>query len=221
MRNVTVVRIFSYRARSWPPDDRRKHGRDQRRRLAGEEPQGTRRAVHVRRGRVPGRSARRGSAEGRPPLYRHAQRADRVLCRRRRRLPDRPPRLVHRRDRSRRHPRPRRPRQRAAELLADAVDRRRIGDLPQRHGRLPGRAPGAGRDAALQMGARHRARAPHPVLCGDGGQAIDLRPAWRHLSRHRRTTSSPAHATRTRRSRPRNARIRRACRRCRSTSSRR
>ena len=113
------------------------------------------------------------------------------------------------------------PRERAAELLADAVDRRRVGDLSQRHGRLPGGAPGAGRDAAVQMGARHRARAPHPVLRGDGGQAIDLRPARCHLSRHRRTTSSPAHATRTRRSRPRNARIRRACRRCRSTSSRR
>ena len=141
---------------------------------------------HVRRGRVPGRSARRGSAKGRPALYRHAQRADRVLCRRRRRLPDRPPRLVHRRDRSGRHPRSRGPRERAVELLADAVDRRRVGDLSQRHGRLPGGAPGVGRDAGLQMGARHRAREPHPVLRRDGGPAIDLRPARCHLSRHRR-----------------------------------
>ena len=134
----------------------------------------------------PGRSARRGGAEGRHSLYRHAQRADRVLCRRRRRLPDRPPGLVHRRDRPRRDPRSRRPCQRAAELLADDADRRRVGDLPQRHGRVPGRAPGAGRDAALQMGARHRARAPHPVLRGDGGPAIDLRPPGRRLSRHPR-----------------------------------
>ena len=32
----------------------------------------------------------------------------------------------------------------------------------------------------------HRARQPHPVLRRDGGPAIDLRPARRDLSRHRR-----------------------------------
>ena len=50
-------------------------------------------------------------------------------------------------------------------------------------GCLPGRAPGAGRDPGQQMGARHRARQPHPVLCRDGGAAVDLRPPRRDLSR--------------------------------------
>ena len=178
--------------------------------------------VHVRRRRVPGRADRRGGAEGRPALYRHAQRADRVLCRRRRRLPDRPPRLVHRRDRPRRHPRPRRPRQRAAELLADAADRRRIGDLPQRHGRLPGRAPGAGRDAGLQMGARRSStcnRIPFYVEMAVR-QSIYGRPGATYLDiagRHHHRLVRRGQG----RSRPRNARIRRASRRCRRTSSRR
>ena len=82
-------------------------------------------------------------------------------------------------DRSRRHPRPRRPRERAAELLADAADRRRVGDLPQRHGRVPGRAPGADRDAVLQVGAR----------------ASSMCTAFRSMSRWRsgnRSTAGPA-----------------------------
>src|SRR5260370_31084859 len=41
-------------------------------------------------------------------------------------------RSLHRRDRPRRRARPRRPRQRAAELLADDPDRRRLGDLSRR-----------------------------------------------------------------------------------------
>ena len=105
---------------------------------------------------------------------------------RRRRVSDATARLVHRRDRPRRHSRPLRPRQRAAELLADDPDRRRVGDLPQRHGRVPGRAPGAGGDPGLQVGARDRARQPHPVLCRDGLPPVDLRTARRGLSRHRR-----------------------------------
>ena len=67
----------------------------------------------------------------------------------------------------------------------------------------------------------HRARAPHSVLCGDGGQAIDLRPARRHLSRHRGRHHHRLMRRGQGASRPRNARIRRASRRCRSTSSRR
>ena len=101
-------------------------------------------------------------------------------------LSDRPARRLHRRDRPRRRARPRRPGERAAELLADDPDRRRVGDLSQRHGRLPGRAPGADRHAVLQIRARHRAREPHPVLCGNGGPALDLWPARRGLSRHAR-----------------------------------
>ena len=102
---------------------------------------------------------RRGRAEGRHQLHRHAQRAVRLLRRRGRRLSDRPARRLPRRDRPRRGARPRRPRQRAAELLADDPDRRRLGDLSQRHGRVPGRAPGADRHAVLQVRARHRERA--------------------------------------------------------------
>ena len=64
------------------------------------------------------------------------------------------------------------------------LHRRRVGVLAQRHGRVPGRAPGADRDAVLQVRARGRARPPHPVLRRDGGQELDLRPARRELSRH-------------------------------------
>jgi hypothetical protein len=59
------------------------------------------------------------------------------------------PRRLHRRDRPGCRARPRRARQCAAELLADDPDRRRLGDLSRRHGRLPGRAPGADRLALL------------------------------------------------------------------------
>ena len=165
---------------------------------------------------------RRGGAKGRPALYRHAQRADGVLCRRRRRLSDRPPGLVHRRDRSGRHPRPRRPGQRAAELLADAADRRRIGDLPQRHGRLPGGAPGAGRDAALQMGARASStcnRIPFYVEMAVR-QSIYGRPGAAYLDIADDIITGSCDADKAHRGRemPRSAAHRR---RCRSTSSRR
>ena len=140
--------------------------------------------LHVRHRRVPGAADRRGRAEGRHHLRRHAQRAVGLLCRAGRRLPDRPPRRLPRRVGPGRRPRPRRPRQRAGELLADDPDRRRVGVLAQRHGRVPGRAPGADRDAVLQVRARGRARPSHPVLRRDGGAELDLRPARRHLSRH-------------------------------------
>src|SRR5437016_2493240 len=99
-------------------------------------------------------------------------------------LSDRAPWRLPRRVGPRRRPRPRRPRQRAAERLADDPHRRCFGDLAQRHGCVPGRAPGAGRDAVLQVRACDRARPPHPVLCRDGGQELDLWPSWRELSRH-------------------------------------
>ena len=102
------------------------------------------------------------------------------------RLSHRPSRRLRRRHRPRRRARPLRPRQRAAELLADDPDRRRLGDLSRRHGRVPGRAPGADRLAVLQVRARHRERGPHPVLCRDGDAQRDLRPSRRHLSRHAR-----------------------------------
>ena len=38
----------------------------------------------------------------------------------------------------------------------------------------------------MQMGARDRARQPHPVLCRDGVAPVDLRTARCGLSRHRR-----------------------------------
>ena len=187
--------------------------------LLAKEPQGAGRRVHVRRRRVSRRADRRCGAESGPALYRHAQRAGGLLCRGRRRLPDRPARLVHRRHRPRRHPRPRRPCQRPAELLADDPDRRRLGDLPQRHGLVPGRAPGAGRDPGFQMGARDRARQPHPVLCRDGGAAVDLRPPRRDLSRlPRRHDHRLVRHGRGGRGR-RNVPTRRARWRCRRTSS--
>src|SRR5439155_1637606 len=77
-----------------------------------------------------------------------------------------------------------RPRQCAAEWLADDPHWRRFGVLAQRHGRVRGRAPGPDRDTVLQVRACGRARPPHPVLRGDGGQELDLRPARRDLSRH-------------------------------------
>ena len=129
---------------------------------------------------------RRGRAEGRRRLYRHAQRAERLLRGAGLRLSDRPARRLHRRDRPRRRARSRRPRQCAAELLADDPDRRRLGDLSRRHGRFPGRAPGADRLAVLQIRARHRERAAHPLLCRDGDPERDLWPPRRHLSRHAR-----------------------------------
>src|SRR5262249_3777906 len=64
--------------------------------------------------------------------------------------------------------------------------RRRVGDVAQRHGRVPGRAPGVDRDAVQQVRPRRRARPPDPVLRGDGGAELDLRPARRVVSRHRR-----------------------------------
>ena len=69
------------------------------------------------------------------------------------------PGAVRRRHRPRRRARSRGSRQCPAELLADDPDRRRLGDLSRRHGRVPGRAPGADRLAVLQVRARHRERA--------------------------------------------------------------
>ena len=102
------------------------------------------------------------------------------------RLSDRPPRRLHRRDRPRRGARSRRPRQCPAKLLADDPVRRRLGDLSRRHGRFPGRAAGADRLAVLQIRARHRERAAHPLLCRDGNPERDLWPPRRHLSRRAR-----------------------------------
>ena len=127
---------------------------------------------------------RHGCAKGRDHLRRHAQRAVRLVCRAGRRLSDRPPRRLPRRVGPRCRPRPRRARQRAAERLADDLHRRRVGVVAQRHGGVPGRAPGADRHAVLQVRPCGRARPSHPVLCRDGGQELDLRPARRVLSRH-------------------------------------
>ena len=86
----------------------------------------------------------------------------------------------------------------------------------QRHGRVPGRAPGADRDAVLQVRARGRARPPHPVLRRAGRAQRDLRPARRELSRH----AGRHHHRQGRRgdawTSPRAARTRRAPRPCRS-----
>ncbi len=101
---------------------------------------------------------RRSRAEGRRRLHRHAQRAERRLRGGGLRLSDRPSRRLRHRDRPRRGARPRGSRQRPAELLADDPDRRRLGDLSRRHGRVPGGAPGADRLAVLQVRARHRER---------------------------------------------------------------
>ena len=102
---------------------------------------------------------RRGRAEGRHRLPRHAQRADRRLRGGGLRLSHRPSRRLRHRHRPRRGARPLGSRQCPAELLAHDPDRRRLGDLSRRHGRVPGRAPGADRLAVLQVRARHRERA--------------------------------------------------------------
>jgi Thiamine pyrophosphate enzyme, N-terminal TPP binding domain/Zinc-binding dehydrogenase len=73
-------------------------------------------------------------------------------------LSDRAARRLPRRVGPRRRPRPGRPRQCAAQWLADHPHRRRVGVLAQRHGGVPGGAPGADRDAVLQVRARGRAR---------------------------------------------------------------
>src|SRR5580704_14677513 len=49
--------------------------------------------------------------------------------------------------------------------LAYDPDRRRLGDLPRRHGRYSGGEAGADRLAVLQVHARHRECAAHPLLC--------------------------------------------------------
>ena len=141
---------------------------------------------------------RHSRAEGRHQLHRHAQRAGRLLRGQGLRLSDRPARRVHHGDRPGRRPRPRRSRRRAAELLADDPDRWRLGDLSRRHGRLPGRAPGADRLAVLQVRARHRERA----------SASPTTSRWRRGMRSMAvpvpatstcpTTSSPASAISTR-----------------------
>ena len=115
----------------------------------------------------------------------------------------------------------RRPRQCPAELLADDPDRRRLGDLSRRHGRLPGRAPGADRLAVLQIRARHRYRA----------RASPTMSRWRPGTRSTAapappistcpTTSSGAPASSTRSSRSSACPNRRAWWRRRRTSRRR
>ena len=105
------------------------------------------------------------------------------------------PGVVHHGDWPGRRARPRRPRRRAAELLADDPDRRRLGDLSRRHGRVPGRTSGADRLAVLQVRARHRERGTHTLSTS----------RWRHGTRSMavraraistcRTISSRASAT--------------------------
>ena len=147
-----------------PIQQEEKHERSRRRHLDGKEPQAAGYRPFVRGRRVSGRPDRRGRAKGRRCLYRHAQRAGRVLRGAGLRLSEGPPRRLHRRDRPRCRARSRGPRQCAAELLADDPDRRRLGDLSRRHGRLPGRAPGIDRLALLQIRACHRYRRAHPLL---------------------------------------------------------
>ena len=134
----------------------------------------------------PDRPDRHSGAERRRRLYRHAQRAGRLLRGQGLRLSDGPARRVRHGDRPRRRARSRRSRRRAAELLADDPDRWRLGDLSRRHGRLPGGAPGAYRHAVLQVRARHRERRAHSLLRRDGHPSCDLRPSRRLLPRHAR-----------------------------------
>ena len=151
---------------------------------------------------------RRGRAEGRHQLLGMRNEQCAAYAAQAYGYHDRPSRRLRRRDRPRRGARSRRSRQCPAELLADDPDRRRLGDLSRRHGRLPGRAPGADRLAVLQVRARHRERGPHPLLCRDGDPARDLRSPRRHLSRHARR-HHPGHL-RARQGRPGRARARAA-----------
>ena len=163
-----------------------KYERSRRRNTDGEEPQAAGHRSPVRGCRLPDRPDRHSGAEGRRRLYRHAQRAGRLLRGQGLRLSDGPARRVRHGDRPRRRARSRRSRRRTAELLADDPDRRRLGDLSRRHGRLPGGAPGADRLAVLQVRARHRERGAHSLLRRDGHPSCDLRPSRRLLPRHAR-----------------------------------
>ena len=201
-----------------PIQQEEKHERSRRRHLDGKEPQTAGHRPFVRGRRVSRRADRRGRAKGRRRLYRHAQRAGRLLRRASLRLSEGPPRRLHRRDRPRCRARPRRPRQCAAELLADDPDRRRLGDLSRRHGRLPGRAPGVDRLALLQIRACDRYRRAHPLVCRDGDAERDLWPSRRHLPRLSRRHDHRQGATRTKSSRSSAPRTRRAPWRRRNTS---
>src|SRR5499433_1460793 len=170
--------------RNLAPDVRGgKHERSRRRDPNSQEPQTAGHRSPVRGRRVSDHPDRRSRAEGRRCLYRHAQRAGRLLRGAGLRLSDRPPRRLHRCDRPRRGARSRRPRQCPAKLLANDPVWRCLGDLSRRHGRIPGRAPGADCLAVLQIRARHRERPAHPLLCRDGNAKRDLWPPRRYLSR--------------------------------------
>ena len=165
---------------------RGKHERSRWRYPDRKEPQTAGHRSPVRGRRISDHRDRRGRAEGRRRLSRHAQRAE---CRLRGgglRLSHRPSRRLRHRYRPRRGARPLGSRQCPAELLAHDPDRRRLGDPSRRHGCVPGRAPGADRLAVLQVRARHRERAAHSLLCRDGDPERDLRSPRRHLSRHAR-----------------------------------
>src|SRR5215831_18877173 len=114
-----------------------KHERSRRRDPDSEEPQTAGHRSPVRGRRVSGHPDCRSGAEGRRCLYRHAQRAGRLLRGAGLRLSDRPPRRLHRCDRPRRGARSRRPRQCPAKLLANDPVWGRLGDLSRRHGRIP------------------------------------------------------------------------------------
>src|SRR5262249_22041171 len=183
-----------------------KHERSRRRDPDSEEPQTAGHRSPLRGRRVSGHPDCRSRAEGRRRLYRHAQRAGRLLRGAGLRLSDRPPRRLYRRDRPRPGARSRLPRQCPAKLLANDPVRRRLGDLSRRHGRFPGRAPGADRLAVLQIRAWHRERPAHPLLCRDGNPERDLWPPRRHLSRRARRHHH--RQMRRRQSRPSRARAR-------------
>ena len=102
------------------------------------------------------------------------------------------------------------PRQRPAEQLADGAHRRGQRHRPERHGRVPGGAPGAGDDAVHQVQPRRRAHRPHPVLRRAGGAHGLVRPPRRRLPRparrrHRSVASRRTRSAARRRSRPRRA----------------
>ena len=141
-----------------------------------------------------------GRAEGGHHLHRHAQRAGGVVCRAGRRLPDRAPAA---RASSCRgpgvDPRPLRPRQRPAELLADDPDRRR-------HRRPTRTAWARSRRSARCWPRRRSPSSAHaiehvdriPFYVEQAVRHVDLRPARRDLSRHARRHHHRHRSTRTR-----------------------
>ena len=198
-----------------------KHGKTEWRRNHGARLEGSGRRIHVRDRRLPGAADRARGAEGRHQVLRLPQRAGGFVCCRGRGLPDGPSGRLPRGVRPGRGARALRPRQREGKLLADDPDRRRVRREAQRHGRVPGRAPGADRDALLQVRARGGASPSHPVLRRNGRAQFHLRPPRRHVSRY----AGRHHPGRGRRRKSPLSRSaapsRRAARRRRRTSSRR